>query len=69
MASLPFDDAAAEICGEIRASLARQGTPIGPHDVQIAAIAIARGLILISHNTREFSRVDGLRLEDWQAAP
>ena len=64
--SLPFDGQAADICGRIRASLARRGTPIGPYDFQIAAIALANNLILVSHNVDEFSRVEGLRIEDWE---
>ena len=65
--SLPFDAAAAEICGRVRSLLASAGTPIGPYDLQIAAIALANNLILVTHNTREFSRVPGLLLEDWEA--
>jgi tRNA(fMet)-specific endonuclease VapC len=64
--SLPFDDLAAEEYGKIRAHLAAQGTPIGPNDLMIAAIALANGLILVTHNTAEFSKVPGLKLEDWQ---
>lgn len=64
--SLAFDDVAARIFGEIRADLAWKGTPIGPYDLQIAAIALANRLTLVTHNTREFSRVDGLNLEDWE---
>ncbi|CDH44248.1 MAG: type II toxin-antitoxin system VapC family toxin [Candidatus Competibacteraceae bacterium] len=64
--SLPFDDDAAEHFGDIRATLAHQGKPIGPYDLQIAAIARAHGLIVVTHNTREFARVPGLMLEDWQ---
>jgi tRNA(fMet)-specific endonuclease VapC len=63
--SLPFDDAAAEAYGHIRADLAAKGTPIGPNDLMIAAIALANNLTLVTHNTREFARVDGLPLEDW----
>lgn len=66
-ASLPFDDEAAIICGQIRAHLASAGTPIGAYDLQIAAIALANNLTLVTHNTREFGRVDGLRIEDWEA--
>ena len=66
-ASLPFEDQAAVICGRIRAQLATQGTPIGPFDSLIAAIALSHDLILITHNTREFSRVEGLTCEDWQS--
>ena len=65
-ASVPFDDRAAEAYGRIRAELERVGTPIGPLDMLIAAIALANGLILVTHNIREFSRVTGLKYEDWQ---
>lgn len=64
--SLFFGDSAAEIAGNIRAQLGKLGTPIGPYDLQIAAIALAHNLIVITHNTREFSRVVGLRIEDWE---
>ena len=63
--SLPFDDQSALIYGQIRAQLAASGTPIGPNDLLIASIALANNLILVTHNSREFSRVEGLRLEDW----
>ena len=63
---LPFDDQSAIIYGQIRAKLAASGTPIGPNDLLIASIALANSLILVTHNTREFSRVEGLRLEDWE---
>lgn len=64
--SLVFDGHAAKLFGQIRADLQRQGLPIGPYDLQIAAIAIANDLTLVTHNTREFSRVKGLRLVDWE---
>lgn len=64
--SLPFDGNAAAVYGRIRAELEALGTPIGPYDLQIAAIAVANNLILVTHNTREFSRVPGLRFEDWE---
>lgn len=64
--SLPFDDNAAEEYGSIRAYLERRGTPIGPHDMLIAAIARANGLIVVTHNTKEFSRIPGLNIEDWE---
>jgi tRNA(fMet)-specific endonuclease VapC len=64
--SLPFDDAAAEHFVVIRHHLESFGTPIGPYDLQIAAIALSNGCTLVSHNTREFSRVPGLLLEDWE---
>ncbi|HEY9628811.1 MAG TPA: type II toxin-antitoxin system VapC family toxin [Coleofasciculaceae cyanobacterium] len=65
-ASLPFNDEAATVCGQIRARLARAGTPIGACDLLIAAIALANNLTLVTHNTREFVRVDGLQVEDWE---
>lgn len=64
--SLPFDDEAALIFGEIRAHLAGTGMPIGAYDMQIAAISLANDLTLITHNTREFSRVENLKIEDWE---
>jgi tRNA(fMet)-specific endonuclease VapC len=64
--SLDFDIASAEECARIRADLAAKGTPIGPYDLMIAAIARAHGLKLVTHNTNKFSRVTGLTLEDWQ---
>jgi tRNA(fMet)-specific endonuclease VapC len=60
-----IDDA--RCAAETRAKLAAAGTPIGPFDVLIAGQALARDLTLITHNTREFSRVAGLRVEDWEA--
>ncbi len=66
--SLSFSGDATRRFGEIRAFLARRGTPIGPYDVQIAAIALANGLTLVTNNTHEFERVPGLVLEDWQQA-
>lgn len=64
--SFPFDDRTAEHYRQVRAHLANLGTPIGPNDLMIAAIALANGLTLVTHNTAEFSRVPGLALEDWQ---
>ncbi|CAN5214295.1 type II toxin-antitoxin system VapC family toxin [soil metagenome] len=64
--SLPFTDIAAEIAGNLRSQLTKLGTPIGPNDLQIAAIALANNLILVTHNTGEFSRIIGLRWEDWE---
>ncbi|MDO5758272.1 MAG: PIN domain-containing protein [Rhodobacterales bacterium] len=64
---LSFDSDAARAAGEIRAHLAAAGTPIGAYDVLIAGQARARGLTLITHNTSEFQRVQGLRIEDWQS--
>ena len=65
---LSFDTDDARVAGEIRASLRRAGTPIGPCDLLIAGQALARDLVLVTNNTREFARVEGLKVEDWTAA-
>jgi tRNA(fMet)-specific endonuclease VapC len=64
---IEFDQEDARQAGAARAFLASKGTPIGPFDALIAGQAIARDLILVTHNTREFRRVPRLRIEDWQA--
>lgn len=66
--SLPFDDRAAEQYAVIRADLAHQGRLIGPNDLLIAAVAKSHDLTLVTHNIREFSRVLGLRVEDWEGS-
>ncbi|MDB9538392.1 type II toxin-antitoxin system tRNA(fMet)-specific endonuclease VapC [Anabaenopsis arnoldii] len=66
--SLPFDDSCAEVYGQIRADLAKIGTPIGLNDLQIAVIALVNNLILVTHNVREFGRIDGLKFEDWEVS-
>ncbi|MBO5605589.1 MAG: type II toxin-antitoxin system VapC family toxin [Acidaminococcaceae bacterium] len=62
---LPFGPEAAQAYGEIRHTLQSQGQLIGANDLLIAAHAKTAGLILVTHNTREFSRVEGLKIEDW----
>ncbi len=62
---IDFDLDAASHAAEIRADLAKAGTPIGPYDVQIAAIARSRGLTVVTGNTREFERIPGLLHSDW----
>jgi tRNA(fMet)-specific endonuclease VapC len=64
---LEFDEEDARQAGQIRAHLASKGTPIGPYDVLIAGQATARELTLVTHNTSEFQRVPGLKVEDWAA--
>ncbi|MBX7259805.1 MAG: type II toxin-antitoxin system VapC family toxin [Candidatus Hydrogenedentes bacterium] len=64
--SLPFDDRCAEFASIIRSTLATRGRPIGPNDILIAATAMAHNLTLVTHNSREFSRVDGLQIDDWE---
>jgi tRNA(fMet)-specific endonuclease VapC len=66
---LELDREDARVAGDIRADLARRGMPIGPYDVLISGQAKARDLPLITNNTAEFSRVSGLRIEDWTASP
>ena len=66
LVSLPFDDNASEEYGKVRSKLEMAGTPIGPNDLLIAAIAVVRRVILVTHNTKEFGRVKGLKLEDWE---
>ena len=60
-----FDEKSAEATAQIRVDLERIGKPIGSYDVQIAGMAVANDLILVTHNTGEFGRVSGLKLEDW----
>ena len=62
---LEFNREDARHAGELRAQLARQGKPIGPYDILIAGQAMSRNLILVTHNTKEFGRVKGLRVETW----
>ncbi len=62
---LPFDTNAATHFGQVRAELYRVGNPIGPYDMMIAGHARSVGLTLITNNTREFERVDGLRIGNW----
>ena len=62
---LPFTQQDAYHAGKIRADLKQKGTPIGVYDVLIAGQAVAQNLILLTHNVKEFERVDGLMFEDW----
>lgn len=62
---LPLEPPVEEHYAEIRATLERAGTPIGPNDLLIAAHARALGMILVSDNAGEFARVPGLRVENW----
>lgn len=64
---LEFDKEDARQAGEIRAMLATIGKPIGPYDVLIAGQALARGLVLVTHNVGEFSLMADLQVEDWQS--
>ncbi|KQN25400.1 hypothetical protein ASE86_03940 [Sphingomonas sp. Leaf33] len=65
---LDFTENDARAAGDVRATLRKVGTAIGPYDTLIAGQALARSLTLVTNNTREFARVAGLRVEDWTAA-
>ncbi|MEN7972459.1 MAG: type II toxin-antitoxin system VapC family toxin [Verrucomicrobiota bacterium] len=62
---LPFDEAAACVYGRVRIGLEKVGTPIGSMDLLIAAHAVSRQMTVVTNNTREFNRVEGLVVEDW----
>lgn len=62
---LQFNETTAQIAANIRAYLEKQGTPIGVLDILIASVAMANFLTLVTHNTKEFSRIQGLPLVDW----
>jgi tRNA(fMet)-specific endonuclease VapC len=62
-----FDDQAADHYGQIRAHLEAIGRPIGPNDTMIAAVARANNFIVVAHDTKEFSLVPALAIEDWEA--
>jgi tRNA(fMet)-specific endonuclease VapC len=66
---LPLDEPADQHYADLRVTLERAGTPIGNNDLFIAAHARSRDMTLVTHNTREFERVPGLRVEDWLATP
>ena len=62
---LDYGKKAANHYGEIRNNLVSLGQPIGPNDLHIAAHARSEGLVLVTNNLKEFSRVKGLRTENW----
>lgn len=64
--SFAFDGNSASIYGQIRSNLEAKGTPIGAYDLQIAAIALVHNLILVTHNIKEFERIQNIKLEDWE---
>ena len=66
--SYPFDDACVGVYGRLRTDMERLGTPIGPYDLMIAAVAIANDCTLVTANMREFVRVVGLDVENWEAS-
>jgi len=62
---IAFDESQSEIYGKIRVALEKSGTPVGDMDMLIAAAALSAGAVLVSHNTSHFSRIKGLKIEDW----
>jgi len=68
LAILPFDTAAVWAYGDLRADLERRGTPIDSLDTMVAAHALSQNAMLVTNNTREFSKVSGLQLDNWAAA-
>lgn len=62
---VPFDASDARMAGAIRSRLESIGRPIGPYDLLIAGQALARGLVLVTANNREFRRIEDLHCEDW----
>jgi len=62
---LPFDEAAATTFGKVTSQLAESGTPIGDFDALIAAHALSRHLVVVTNNTKHFSTVKGLRIDNW----
>lgn len=65
IAILPFTSKEAEVSALIRAGLENQGTPMGALDTLIAGIAVSANAVLVTHNTKEFNRVERLTIEDW----
>jgi len=62
---IEFDDSSASIYGDVRALLEKSGEPLGNMDMLIAASALKAGAVLVSHNIRHFSKIKGLKVEDW----
>jgi tRNA(fMet)-specific endonuclease VapC len=65
--TIELDNHIAETAGKIRADIEKKGTTIGPYDLLIGASAIYTGYVLVTHNTKEFSRIPDLMIEDWEA--
>ena len=62
---IPFDEAGSRTYAKIRASLEKKGSPIGPMDLLIASVSLTNNFILVTNNTKEFSRIRKLKLENW----
>ena len=63
---ISFDDPQSELYGKIRVALEKSGTPLGDMDMLIAAAALSTGAILVSHNKKHFSKIKGIKVEDWR---
>lgn len=63
---ISFDGVTSDLCGRVRAELEMAGTPIGPYDLQIGSIALLNKFVLVTNNTKEFSRIKDLLIEDWE---
>ena len=62
---IDFNSAQSEFYGRVRLALEKSGMPLGDMDLLIAAAALSAGAILVTHNTRHFSRIQGIKVEDW----
>ncbi len=62
---LPFDQSAAEVFGQTANKLLKRGTPIGQNDTMVASQALALKLTVVTHNQKHFSKIAGLKIEDW----
>ena len=63
---ISFDDSQSELYGKIRLRLEKSGTPLGDMDMLIAATALSSGAVLVSHNVKHFSKIRGIKVEDWR---
>ena len=62
---ISFDDSQSELYGKIRMELEKSSTPLGDMDLLIAAAALSAGAILVSRNTKHFSKIKGIKVKDW----
>jgi tRNA(fMet)-specific endonuclease VapC len=68
VATIEFNNDCAKECGRLRAELRRQGISVAAMDLLIASVAVSFDLTLVTHNTKDFQNIPGLRLEDWLAS-
>jgi len=62
---MPFSDTEAKTSASIKVKLDKKGTPLGPYDLLIAGTALTHNAVLVTHNTKEFGRIEDLQIEDW----